>query len=618
MIRRELIKFAGGAATGLAFTPLPWRLLGDSAIWTQNWSWMPPTPRGEVAEKEAHCTLCPAGCAVKIRTCGDIPTGVWPNGEPMCPAGLAGHTLAWHPLRLRQCLHKGAPGTQEQALAAAREAAGNGVAVLDMLPGRTASLLHRMHLAHIPGARYIPAPMPEGGTAAAASGLLARPIQLAVELANVRTVLSIGTPLFDGWAAPSRSGPDRKYILWQADSWRSRTADIADTRLMIRPGSETALLLGLGHCLLEDPLIADKARFLAGYEHYRQAVARWTLGQTAAQSGVSEESLRALADALKNRGPAAVIADGDPVGGPLPLAARSAAASLNVLLGAPALAARTEPPVPGSWKTIDPTPLENVPDASVGLLLIDEPAPGLALPWAAIAPKLKPEGAVVIALTWNRASFSQRAQWLVPAPVYLEHLADAPLPHDTGTARLAVSPAILKPPEGAVPAPDFVAAVAGQESSSAALIEERAKLAGETKPAASNPVQFVSLLPKNADASLFTASQPQSPESAAIQAHGWRLASVSPMLGKLWQEWDLRPAPGEITAHPDSLLALGWKPGALVQIESAAGRLPVRCKPDGEAPASVVALSAGPAYTQLCEPSPDGAWRLKNPKVVRS
>ncbi len=106
MIRRELFKFAGGAATGIAFTPLPWRLLGDSAIWSQNWSWMPRTPRGEVDEKEANCTLCPAGCAVKLRTCGGVPTGVWPRGEAMCPAGLAGHTLPWHPLRLRQCLHE--------------------------------------------------------------------------------------------------------------------------------------------------------------------------------------------------------------------------------------------------------------------------------------------------------------------------------------------------------------------------------------------------------------------------------------------------------------------------------------------------------------------------------
>lgn len=619
MIRRELFKFAGGAATGLAFTPLPWRLLGDTAIWTQNWAWMPRTPRGEVEEKEGHCTLCPAGCAVKIKTCAGTPIGVWPRGEAMCPAGLAGHTLAWHPLRLRQCLYRGQVDKPERALEAAKEAMSGGVAVLDLFPGRTASLLHRMHLASIPGARYIPAPLPEGGTARMVQSLLARPAELAVDLENAKTVLSVGTPILDGWAAPGRSGPDRGYILWQADTRPSRSAELADTRLILRPGGETALLLGLGRQLLASPEIDRRARALAGYEQYREAAAKWTLPETAARTGLEEDRIVALAKALESRAPAAVIADGDPLGGPLPLAARAAASALNAMLAGGAFAARRDVPVPDSWKTVESTPLESVPDASIGLLLIDEPTPGLALPWKSIEPKLKPGASLVVALTWNRSSYAQRAHWLVPVPVYLEQAADAPVAHDTPTARLAASPALMKPPEGVMSAVDFVAAMSGAESALEARLEERSKFAEQSQRPAAAPLRFARLLPEGVSASMLsTVAEAPADGGDRIEAYGWRLASTSPLLGKLWQEWDLRPAPGAVSAHPDSLRELGWNPTSPAKIEAEAGKLTVQVHPDSRAPKDLVTLHAGPAYTQICEPEEDGAWRLKNPKVVRS
>jgi len=618
MIRRELIKFAGGAATGIAFTPLPWRLLGDSAIWTQNWSWMPRTPRGEIGEKEAHCTLCPAGCAVRLRTCGGVPTGVWPRGEAMCPAGLAAHTLPWHPLRLRQCLHQGNPSHPDQALDAARTAMSGGVAVLDLLPGRTASLLHRLNLAGIPNARYIPAPMPEGGTARAMAGLLSTPADLAIELDRAKTVLSVSTPVLDGWAAPRRSGADRGFKLWQAESWHSRSVDLADTRLIINPGSETALLLGLGRLLLDSPQVQRRIQALAGFDQYKGATARCTLSETAARTGLTQDRLAELAAALQQNGPAVVLADGDPLGGPLPSDTRSAAAAINAMLGSDLFTKRQQSPVPPAWRGVEPTPLDSVANRSIGLLIIDEPAPGLALPWSAIAPKLKSDGALVIAMTWNRASYSQRAHWLVPVPVYLEHAMDAPPAHDTGAARLALSPALVTPPSGVIAAADFVARLAGAEPDSAARLEERAKLAGATAIAAAPAPQPVRLLPAGIDVTRLASAAESILQGPQFAAHGWRLASVSPLLGKLWQESDLRPAPGLAAGHPDSLRSLGWQAGPLARIESSAGQLPVRIEADDNAARGVVPLSAGPAYTQICDSPPDGAWRLKNPKVVRS
>ena len=39
--RRELFKFAGGSAVGVLFTPAPWRLITDTALWSENWPGIP-------------------------------------------------------------------------------------------------------------------------------------------------------------------------------------------------------------------------------------------------------------------------------------------------------------------------------------------------------------------------------------------------------------------------------------------------------------------------------------------------------------------------------------------------------------------------------------------------
>ena len=46
LTRRSLLKFMGGAVAGAVLSPLPWKLLDDASIWTQNWSRIARPPRG--------------------------------------------------------------------------------------------------------------------------------------------------------------------------------------------------------------------------------------------------------------------------------------------------------------------------------------------------------------------------------------------------------------------------------------------------------------------------------------------------------------------------------------------------------------------------------------------
>src|SRR5512140_1119409 len=95
--RRDVLKFVGGSAVGTVFTPIPWKLLDDVAIWSQNWSWVPKPLRGEIKTKFTNCTLCPAGCGVKARCVGTQPVSLAgvPNHPQsrgtLCPEGLGGH-----------------------------------------------------------------------------------------------------------------------------------------------------------------------------------------------------------------------------------------------------------------------------------------------------------------------------------------------------------------------------------------------------------------------------------------------------------------------------------------------------------------------------------------------
>lgn len=582
--RRDILKFAGGAAAGAVFTPVPWRLLGDSAIWTQNWSWMPRVPRGESSYRETRCALCPAACAMKAHCVGETPVGMIPAERSVCPAGIVGHHLAIHPLRLKKTLHNATESSKDAALEAARTAAGlGGVAVLDLLPGRVASRLHRENMARMKG-HYLTAPPVEGATAQALSRLLPAEEPLVAELSAARTVLSVSTPLCEGWASPALVTKPQFYLI-QADVRKSYTAERAEEWLRLQPGGEAALLLALLKLVLE-----ERGAQVGGSAVAIEELRSVQLEQLCARAGVTAETVRGVARRLMHE-PAAVIADGDPAGGPLGHTAQAAAAALNAGLGLSAWR-QTNCPMAGES-------LAGVPDRSLHLLMVDAPLPGLALPWQMVTPKLAGDGAVVVALTWNREQFASVADWQVPVPVYLEGKHELPPAFDTASRAAGVSEGWLAPPEDAVCAADFVAEVAGGPAGYAEAVAEAAK----ASPVSANPAKPVRLLPDDLRIAKLVEAALAPPAPVTVVAHGWRLAGVSPLLGKLWKEADLMRGPNTAYTHPDT-----------------APKVP-KAQPvaDGSVQRGVVELCAGPGFVQQCRPAPDGGWRPANSQTeVRS
>lgn len=82
--RRNLLTFLGGGIAGTVLSPIPWKLLDDASIWTQNWSWLAGPARGKISIRHSHGSLCPAGCGLRVRCVGS---------QPVSLLGVTGHPL---------------------------------------------------------------------------------------------------------------------------------------------------------------------------------------------------------------------------------------------------------------------------------------------------------------------------------------------------------------------------------------------------------------------------------------------------------------------------------------------------------------------------------------------
>lgn len=563
-LRRDMLKLAGGAAAGFLFTPMPWRMLGDAAMWTQNWSWLPKIPRGPVTETATRCTLCPAGCAVRARCAGGVPVGLWPAGSPLCPAGFAAHHLAVHPQRLRTL---SGVRTREEAVERIKARAEKGIAVLDLAPGRTASLAMRHYLHQLSGAVYIEPPAIEGGTATAVSALLERRVPMALDLARTKTLLSVHTPILDGWAEPRfvDAGP-RGFRLVQIDVAGSRTAELADE--FYPKGEDARLLAAIARYILEEGAEAASARKCADFASLRAELLK---------REVCHPLARHIAGTLVKNGPSAVVADGDPANGPVTPAIGTLAAMVNVLLGSPAeggFRPRAEAALPAGWELAEAHALADIPDGSVHTLLVDEPVPGASLPWPLVQRKLAPE-ALVIAGSWSSSAVARYAAIALPMPVFLETAQDASPGPAACEARFRISRGLMPAPAGAVEPLSLVAELAGHEATSASVLAERAaaivtarqgslRKPGEEATAMTSiekseefwealegggewQGEWMGQVPQPARLLPAGTSLTQLLDAVTpprLRVPGWRPAAASPLLAKLWQESDLRKAPG--------------------------------------------------------------------------
>jgi anaerobic selenocysteine-containing dehydrogenase len=563
---------------GALFTPAPWRLITDTALWSENWPGIPRPARGEIRAKFTNCSLCTAGCAVRARCVGDQPVALAGVAGGLCPFGLTAHHLPYHPARLKQGRVKEAAAAVADAVAQCGPA--ERVAVLDLRSGRTASWTHRRAMGSVRNGLYLAPPESP----------------VAVALQNAKTVLSLSAPLLDGWGTPGNVFAARDHFrLIQAEAVESRTAALADLWLPIQPGTEGALALG----------IADEI----------------SPSETARITGLSADQIGSLLKDLHENGPALVV---DHEMSP-------AVVALNVRLGGwgRTIGPRRGAPVPETWKKAAPvTELARVADRSIRVLLIDESVPGEYLPWDAIEKKLVAANPVVIAFAGSAEGYARHAQYVLPTAIYPEALDDVPPAIDSAVATFRIAAPLVAPPAGMVSPQEFITGIAGLRVPDA--LRERADAIHKTgrgtlvtyADGKSVPVKGVKpddfwkalnaggrwigvdaapvgqgLPPVNRPKAGFaqpTVEPIASDYPLTIVAESQVTRLSSPLMSQIYQESNLRLAPNRVALHPTDAASSGIADGGRAVLETPNGKREVQVTIDSSVRPGVV-LMAGRA-----------------------
>jgi anaerobic selenocysteine-containing dehydrogenase len=284
--RRNFIKFIVGGAGGTLLSPLPWKLIDDISIWTQNWSWVPVPARGKVSYVDTVCTLCPGACGITVKKVGDRAVKIEARDDyplsrgGICPLGMAGQQILYNEgVRWKAPMKRTGPRGSNRwgeiswdeaidILALRVRALREGgtperFAALDgNQPRSTVSSLIKRLLDSVGSPNYIAMPGQEDTFGTVGLVMQGNRGPVAFDLENSDCILSFGCSLLDGWLAPGRMlstwgewaarAPNHRTYVVQIEPRASNTASKADLWLAPLPGTEAALALGIAHVLIKE------------------------------------------------------------------------------------------------------------------------------------------------------------------------------------------------------------------------------------------------------------------------------------------------------------------------------------------------------------------------------
>jgi len=349
--RRAFIGLVAGGAVGTLFTPIPWKLADDAAIWSQNWSWIPRVPRGEVTYATTASKLCPSGTGLKVALAGGKPVTVYGNPEHplsqggVSPIGASEVYMLYSPARVRTPMRKVGgkfePITWEQAqteLMAKCKAAGNKAACISGDVGGTAGEVLSAFLAKIGSAAMYAMPG-EAGPAAAGFKLMGGQGRVGYDIDNADCVLILGSDIFEGSGVSVRNrkafcasrplGKDQTAKFAYAGPVRNHTGAVCDSWIPVATPHLGAFALGVAWHLLKAGAVADAAD-MADFKKLVEA--NYSPDKVSKLTGVSPEVLAAVAKGL-SAAKAPLIIPGSEMGQGAGAGSFIAGMSLNLLLG---------------------------------------------------------------------------------------------------------------------------------------------------------------------------------------------------------------------------------------------------------------------------------------------
>ena len=515
--RRDWMKLVGGSAIGFMLTPIPWKILDESAKWTQS----PSFPYGRQREIQIHsnerisfshttCTLCPMACGVRVRCASERGRGsleavgiTGTKGHPisdgsLCALGVAAIFLRYHPSRLHRPVKiighgKFVPVSLDEAISdiarAISRSSCESVAVLDNQPDRAISHIYRKFVGELKNGFYINPPTCDGvPTRLTDQTLHTGDLAFGYDVNDARMIVSFGTPILDGWGTQRqfasisearRCGGDKKLKLIQVETAHSRTAQIADEWIPVRPGTESAFALGMANVMVRERLCnIDRLRMYsadfdnAAGDSFMKLIEKYPPAYVSEKTGIPADKLVEVTREVARRKPAIVMFGGNPGSGPFRLDEQLAFMGLNILLGSIGTKGGLKPrgklpsPYYGLHGSDDSNhlasmkQLSDIPDGSIGVLIMDGADSGCAIPWETVERKLSPAGHTIVSLAPYLAGNAVHADYILPSPAYLETADDVPTPSSATVASYSVVSPIFSAPKFSVRPNGFINSLA--------------------------------------------------------------------------------------------------------------------------------------------------------------
>lgn len=671
--RRDILKLTGGGIIGMMLSPLPWKMLDDAAIWTQNWDLTPKLAHGPITSLFSHCTLCPAGCGVKAQCVSGMPfsvTGV--SADPLthgtvCPRGLTAHHMAYHPLRIthphyfsdRSAQATLSAVTLEQSLdriAKHISSSSGSIVVLDRQPGRVISAQYHKFLKATGRGLLATDPSGDAQTLSAVSAMTGIPASaFGYDLKNATMLLSFGAPLFDGWGIPGEMNAmraARTFKVVQIDPRYSRTARQADEWIAVAPGTEQLAALSIASVLIEEKLVSsDIRRSIKDLDQFSSAVKGYTPEKTAEATGIPAAVLRTLARELAHAKAPIVLSGSDPGGGAFNAETERSIAALNILLGSVKKSGGiVEREILPGMNAVTVQQLHSLPDGSIGTLFLDNADSGHAIPWTLIERKLRKDASLVVSFSSVLDPLTAHADVLIPAPAPFEMLQEAPQTQTSAVPTFALSAPLLKQNSDTVEPITVLQQLAVRLGIDAGLSEsetalkETVRLLHEQKRGtvtsyADNSSQAVTEIATADDLWNTLAaggiwigeSRKQSAmRPVTLSLHGpysmtrseglvmlasgcygsFHAAQLSPVMSKMFQETELRPVNGMVALSPVTAQQYGLMHDGHAVLTTSAGSQKVQIKISPAVRPGILEAAIGPSQNGVETPEHPSASSL--------
>ena len=323
--RRSFLSFIIGGAAGTAITPLPWKLMDDASIWSQNWPWTPVPPDGEYSFVNTVCSLCPGGCGITVRKVDDRAVKIeGMKGHPVndggiCILGLSGLQLLYGPTRVKSPLKRvGERGegkwkkiswddaisevTKKLAEIRSQGESHTLGSIVSSDSGTVPNLFKRFLTAYgSPNFMTIPSIQDSYDmTLQLMQGVSAK---AGFDAEHSDFILSFGSGIIDGWGSPVRmfmantiwKANGKKVV--QIESRLSNTAAKSDKWIPIKPGTEAALALGLANVIITKSLYnKENIDTQSGFDAFKKLVLNeYSTDKVSDITGINSDDIVSLA-----------------------------------------------------------------------------------------------------------------------------------------------------------------------------------------------------------------------------------------------------------------------------------------------------------------------------------